>query len=293
MACLRRQRLLLIVLTAFLAILSVRVHAQTFATIDVPRAVTTVCLGINSSGEITGYYTDQKGVIHGFYGENGIFHSVHIPYSYSTYVYGISEDGVLTGTSGYGGRQSGYFGFRIFPGRKLLPLNYSNDYFTVEGLSISPINGVVAGLAIDYSDVQYGFYNDSGSTIVTVVYPGILPTALTGGNDFNQFVGTYIDTANVMHGLTYDSTTQIFTQLDYPGAVSTSPNRISNSGLIVGTYQSADQVHHGFTYVNSAFTDIDYPGAIDTQVYAISEIGVIVGSYTDTQGKVHGFMEKP
>jgi hypothetical protein len=68
--------------------------------IDVPfaGAVDTGVLGINSRGEVVGYYDDNSSLpAHGFVHVHGSFTSIDVPSAASTVVEGINDSGEITG----------------------------------------------------------------------------------------------------------------------------------------------------------------------------------------------------
>src|SRR5271169_514439 len=72
-----------------------------FVTFDPPGSVATIPIGINSSGEIVGFYADTNGT-HGFLrAPDGTFATFDAPgafASYGTYGEGINSEGAITGT---------------------------------------------------------------------------------------------------------------------------------------------------------------------------------------------------
>jgi probable HAF family extracellular repeat protein len=76
--------------------------------IDYPGASTTVCLGINDLGVISGYYVDADNVAHGFTLTNGAFHTSRWPV-----VAGMNNEGAFVGY--YIGRNQVNYGFVATP----------------------------------------------------------------------------------------------------------------------------------------------------------------------------------
>src|SRR5580658_5745901 len=50
-----------------------------YTTIDVPGAASTVVVGVNDSGLVSGFYFDSSGNEHGFIDRNGSFTTVDVP----------------------------------------------------------------------------------------------------------------------------------------------------------------------------------------------------------------------
>jgi hypothetical protein len=57
----------------------VRNRDGSFSSIDVPGALGTYAFGINSAGEIVGFYVDSSGVGHGFVLSHGVFITLDFP----------------------------------------------------------------------------------------------------------------------------------------------------------------------------------------------------------------------
>jgi hypothetical protein len=72
--------------------------------VDFPGARATSCFGINSSGEISGNYSDQLGTIHGFVDNRGSFQKIDFPHASNTVTYGINDSGDSVGTYNSGNR---------------------------------------------------------------------------------------------------------------------------------------------------------------------------------------------
>lgn len=282
---------LLLLLTWFILSGAGIAVGQTFVSVDHPNSGSTICTAINTQGEIGGTFIDRKGVTHGFYSMDQInLHTVHIPHSFATYVWGIDEQGNIAGTYGYSGRQSGYSAFIISPSKGITYV-FDRIGFTTEVLGISPTTEVTTGYVVDYDYQYFGFYSNSYS-FYSIEYPGAAKTTPHSANDQNQIVGTYQAPLGGEHGFFYDGTSE-YANMDFPGALNTIPSQINNAGEIVGTYQTADQVHHGFTYLNGTYTTIDFPTATDTKVLGLNSLGVLVGQFADVSGRVHGFIDIP
>jgi probable HAF family extracellular repeat protein len=74
-------------------------NGGTFTQIDFPGTTAgTSASGINSSGEIVGYWYDSTNVQHGFLLSNGVFTSIDFPLAKSTEAWGINDDGEISGS---------------------------------------------------------------------------------------------------------------------------------------------------------------------------------------------------
>src|SRR5215472_18849052 len=96
-------------------------------------------------------------------------------------------------------------------------------------------------------------------TYTTIDFPGAVATTLNGGPDpQGTSVGTYTDTAGIVHGFTL-SKTGVMTPFDPPGSTGTTLNFITPQGVIVGGYLDAGGASHGFFSENGAVTTLDFP----------------------------------
>src|SRR6266568_8925698 len=77
----------------------------TFTTIDVPGAGVTGVYGINSAGEMVGYYCSDSNDPnkHGFLLSGGNFTYLDYPSAYATFAYGINDSGIIVGSAEFQG----------------------------------------------------------------------------------------------------------------------------------------------------------------------------------------------
>jgi uncharacterized membrane protein len=116
--------------------------------------------------------------------------------------------------------------------------------------------------------------------------PGSLETRLTGLNNANHMVGTYMAADHSTHGFLMIGET--ITEIAYPGAIGTTPTGINNLGQIVGTY-----VLSGGTTLSFLLSDgVYHPGPSLGNFlipYDINDNNQIVGAYYDGHS-THGFL---
>lgn len=124
-------------------------------------------------------------------------------------------------------------------------------------------------------------------TVTTLDYPGATSTGASAINNSGDIVGSYTDTAKVVHGFLFSAGT--YTTIDVPGAYSTSPVGINNLGQISGYFYGSDSRTHGFLFDGTQYTTLDFPGAIDTAATGLNNAGEIVGGFTDSSNVNHGF----
>jgi hypothetical protein len=119
-----------------------------------------------------------------------------------------------------------------------------------------------------------------------VQYPGAILTLVNGINNANVVVGSYFDSADVVHGFVYRQGK--FSAVNFPGASATEVLGINDFGDIVGVYQLPGPLNfHGFLRHNGVLSSIDDPKAtFGTMAFGISKTGEVVGSYDNAHGFV-------
>jgi hypothetical protein len=119
-------------------------------------------------------------------------------------------------------------------------------------------------------------------------YPGAASTEANGINNAGVIVGTYFDSAGVMHGYRYAN--GAFSAINFPNAGQTTALGINDQGDIVGWYTispASGAPPHGYLLHNGAYASIDYPGnQFGTTATGINKNGVIVGNFDNSQGYV-------
>ncbi len=245
----------------------------------------TVVFGINASGAVTGSYSDQTDLGHGFVCAAGGASCT-------------SFDAPNAGTSPPAGSFQGTIGIGI------------------------DTAGDVVGVYFDSNNAYHGFLRNAATGTITEFDDPNAPTANSsrgtfpsGINDNGQIVGNYTtgsyNTASLYHGFVYSIANGSFTEIDEPdagtGSVSsyqkegTVPAAINASGAVTGYYVDASGERHGF--IRSAagnYTSFDGPGATTntgkggglggTIPLSIDAAGDVVGSYTDSNQIRHGFI---
>ena len=260
-----------------------RTAPLTFTTIDVPGAGATSIEGINSAGDLVGYYgTTGDGPYHGFLLRGETFTFFDYPGAESTIVGKINDAGVIVGHA-------------HFPSGLYLGFSYDGATFTQIRIGRMPltfchgINGagyVVGGAGT--SDTRA--FELRGSRFKMINFPGSYFFAYgTGINKFNAVAGWTTDGVNT-HGYKFSHGT--FSQIDFPDAQETEAWDINDRGVVVGWY-SKGAFAYGFALINGRYTSVTYPGAVYTIPRAISSSGQIVGEYTLDYSTYNGFVTSP
>lgn len=256
----------------FLAFVASVAPAATWTTIDVPGAVQTQCVGINSAGDIVGIYVDPADVTHGFVLKAGVFTTLDVPGAVSTWPNGINDAGQISGWfRSTQGQEHGFF----FDGQNFTTLDVPDSLFTY-ALKIDNA-GEVVGWYADANNIGHGFKWSTGN-YTTIDKPGSGHSELHGINNRGDMVG---DTNRGFllnrHG--------IFRTFDFPGF----SVDINDHKVIVGFYSK--RTNHGFRFSakRKVFTKLDYPGSRATICFGINFAGEIIGYY-DNGGVIHGFV---
>ena len=131
----------------------------------------------------------------------------------------------------------------------------------------------------------------SGSSALSVDYPGADRTWLTGINYWRTIVGNYTTPSGTFGA--FQLKNGVLTSIHYPGSISTSAGSISDTGVIVGGYLDTQRLGHGFVLQNGVYTTLDNPKAdpnSGTRLDDINSSGAIVGSYYDSNSIAHSFI---
>src|SRR5215813_5269867 len=75
----------------------------TYETIDPPGSIYTAAEGINSKGQIVGFYQDSNRIEHGFLYDHGVYTTIDPPGSGETVANGINSKGQIFGFYEIGG----------------------------------------------------------------------------------------------------------------------------------------------------------------------------------------------
>jgi probable HAF family extracellular repeat protein len=254
-----------------------------FTAIDYPNAGGTWAWGINSRGDIAGYYTGADNIDHGFLLNGGHFTAIDYPGAAVTLIHGISPQGDIVGEFGMTAT-SPHRGF-------LLGADGVYTTFDFPGATTTALYGInargeMAGMYTLADSSRHTFLS-SGGRLTKIDYPGASATGTFGITPQGEVYGVYV-LSGTGHGYVY-STGGGFTTIDYPSATFTYVTGRNVSGDIAGHYIDSAGVSHGYILSNGQFTSIDYPGASFTALSAIDPAGNIAGRCT-VNGVNRGFL---
>ena len=254
----------------------------TYTQIDVPGAVSTQAIGINTAGDIVGSYQDSSNNYHGFLLSAGSYTTIDAPGSLNTSATGINDVGQIIGSSGHAGFLYD-LGTQTFTEVKFR--SNGSSHTTPQGINNA---GTIVGF-INLKNGPVGF-EFTGGTFREVVLSGYPYSTLSGINNSDEALGTafYVSAINFLF-----SQGQFFQSGVSP---MDTPHGINDLNTIVGEYISAGNTRSGFLFQNGARQRLRFPGSCSTcssYAYGINNAGDVVGAFTDASNITHGFLWTP
>jgi probable HAF family extracellular repeat protein len=269
-------------------------HSRTliWTQLDIPGAIGTVALGINSPGDIVGQYQTKVNEYHIFLIRGGVVTDIDPPGSDNSagdgWAVDINDAGAIVGKY-KSADDSMVHGFLLEKG-KHSTIDPPESVYT-EAAGINP-RGEIVGFYVAADGSNHGFHLYKG-IFTTIDYPDptALGTLVAAPSPEGKMVGWYDDADANSHGfLLRDG---VFTLFDFPNAVGKLPFGINASGEIIGSYSDDAGGFHGFLLRKGGFTTIDPPGSVWTLASGINSQGEIVGFFVDANGVSHGFLLQP
>jgi hypothetical protein len=208
-----------------------------------PSSQQTQVTGLNNRGDTAGFWVNPAGANRGFVEWNGSFTSYTNPLTPKVagsvnQLLGINNKGIAVGfyndKSGdahpYSLNQAtGVFTVLHVPGHSVAATGI-NNLGDIVGTSTTGMHVTSSWLLV-------------GTHLTSFQYPGGSDTQAFGINDKNQIVGSYLDSAGVMHGFVLTDPTgpvSHWQTIDDPNGIgSTVVNGINNAGDLVGFYTDA------------------------------------------------------
>src|SRR5277367_5641526 len=204
-----------------------------FGLVDFPRSPDSTALGLNSRGDIVGFYGPNvplyEGTEQSYVLEGNNFQELIYPGASYTGALGINKSRKIVGWYTNPGYNLHAF---LRKGK-----TYTNiDYPGSDNTTASNINdaGTIVGIWFNNADeTVHGFVLNKGS-YSTIDVPDALYTEPTAINSAGVIVGEYYGQDFVNHGFIYQKGQ--FTTVDYPGASNTDLTGINDQGQMVGGY---------------------------------------------------------
>ncbi|MGA8169895.1 MAG: DUF4214 domain-containing protein [Methylocystis sp.] len=250
-------------------------------TYNISGASNIIGIGVTSSGEIWGSYTDNYNRDYGFVVINGALDEFNVPAATATYVTGVTDGGVIYGYFNNGSNQlQGYV------------YHFGYSFINVPGATTTTVSGVnasgeIVGVFTDAAYAAHGFTDFNGAYAAFSV-PGATETYVVGVSDAGVIAGSYVDASNNEHVFTYNN--GAITTINVAGSNYASATAENAAGEIVGYYEDNAGNIHGFIDNNGVVSTVDVPGATETDIVGVNGAGVISGYYNDASGVQHGFV---
>jgi uncharacterized membrane protein len=261
----------------------------TLTTIDVPGAKITAINGINTAGDMVGFYgQDDFGPLSGFLYHESVFTYFNYPGQPETFPGGINDSGLIVGAATQTpDKRFTVLGF-LYDGTTFTKFRDGSNNVTY-GYGINN-----AGIVVGASGATLGSWNGfqmRNGIFKDIDFPGnpIYGWA-TGINNHGKIVGfdnfdTYYHAYIYYHGE--------FKNIDFPGAIHTAALGLNDSGIVVGWYCLSGSACYAYAFKNGKYISFRYPHARATYADGINSAGQIVGAYTFDYQTSHGFVTSP
>jgi len=222
-----------------------------YTTIDIPGHAFTVPYGINTAGQIVGYYADSvyPGLInHGFLLSGGNLTIIDVPGSTSTSAFGISDGSEIVGSFQDARGEHGF----VLVGGQFTTVDVPGAISTA-ATGVNNTGQIVGTHQFGDSLVHSFLLVDDHFTAIDV--PGAWYTVAHGINDAGVIVGEFIDGSGNHGFILRDGH---YMTIDVPDSGSfTSALGINTSGQIVGAYTDFDLGRtHGYLATPAAVDKI-------------------------------------
>ncbi|MDE0636001.1 MAG: hypothetical protein OXI43_09165 [Candidatus Poribacteria bacterium] len=262
---------------------------------DFPNSVETEIYGYSdSTGALTGNFTDASGIRRGFSGET----IVEFPGASETYADFVSGLGNVVGS--YVDTEGTYHAYLRGPGGSFATLDIpeipNQEYFFLHGINDALI---AVGRAKGVDGVPLTYVGNP-LRLQELKVPDSVSTEGWNVNQDGSVVGHYDTADGRRHGFIarpIQETTPrpppdlsyTFESIDVPGvdflAVTASSDFFDYAGNMRGPDGEKDVA---FTLIDGVFRTYDFPGSQGTYFYALGNNGIAAGHYKDSDGLFHG-----
>ena len=274
---------------------------------DFPGAVETELWGISdSTGALTGNFTDASGVRRGFSGDT----IVEFPGALETYADFVNSEGGMVGS--YVDADGVYHAYVSVAEGDFVSLNLETsvkqEYFFVHGINDARVIVARAKPVDGLPRTYVGLFPEG---LQELKFPDSVSTEGYNINQDGSVVGHYDTADGRRHGFIArpitDTTAPVeeasvappvfayytFETLDVPGVDFLALTASSDFEDYAGYTRSADgEKEVAFTLIDGVFTTYDFPGSQNTYFYALGNDGRAAGHYEDSDGLFHGVVLK-
>ena len=262
---------------------------------DFPNSVETEIYGYSdSTGALTGNFTDASGVRRGFSGET----IVEFPGATETHADFVSGLGNIVGS--YVDTEGTYHAYLRGPGGSFATLGIPEipnmEYFFLHGINDAL---VAVGRAKAVDGVPRTFVGNPVA-LQEFKVPGAVSTEGWNVNQDGSVVGHYTSADGRTHGFIArplqptavrppPDLSYTFESIDVPGVDFLAVTASSDFEDYAGNMRGPDgEKDIAFTLIDGVFTTYDFPGSQGTYFYALGNNGVAAGHYKDSDGLFHG-----
>jgi hypothetical protein len=288
----------------------------TYKAINIPGATETQVRGVNSSGEIVGFYKTTSCVethiqfpncaVHGFKIVNGVLTKLLVPHSTWTAIMGVNDYGDLVGYAAT--TDTGAHGFLWKHQNTITYFNTAeagpnSDIHTV-AMSVnkalvvggadwffsdsSPVNGWV------WANGTFGTMNP-GDTVAGTCCWGVNGVSnngfLSGQNFYHDFDSAWFKSAKDEDFYLFNSRDTVGTGVNSNGDVIGFAGG-GGKGFFAARIE-ANEGTNDATEKKPSFITVAFPGAKATYPFGMSDKRMIGGTYVDSNGQIHGFVATP
>ena len=264
-----------------------------------PGAVQTEIYGYSdSTGAMTGNFTDASGVRRGFSGDE----IIEYPGATETYATFVNDVGNVVGS--YVDTKGIYHVYVRGPGGSFatldIPVGSDPEYFFLQGIN----NALIAVARAKAVDDVPRTYAGNPIGLQELKFPGSVSTEGWNVNQDNSIVGHYdaadgrrhgfiarpkAGTPQARPGVVPPPLNYTFESIDVPGVEFLAVTASSDFEDYAGNMRSADSDKDvGFTLIDGVFTTYDFPDSQGTYFYALGNDGTAAGHYRDSDGLYHG-----
>lgn len=255
----------------------------TYTQIDYPGGIDTVAVGINSVGDLSGFYYDSSGDSHGFLLSGGVYSTIDYPGAVGTCIFGLNDEGQLVGAA--------------FTNANHSTIGFIYDISTQTFTRVDyPGAAATIPYAINNSGEVAGFYEKNVNKHIAFELVGTTYTAIELGNNSSYLYAINADGTAVGDAKNVKGKTVNFRFVDGKVFLATLPPGsfllgVNDSEAVVG-YNNAEATY-GFVLIKGMLTELNYPEAFATIASGINDLGEVAGNFVDTSGNGHGFTWTP
>ena len=230
------------------------------------------------------------------------FVTIDLPGAFGTDIYGINNQGLISGLGFNSSFQSTGFLYNqgiLTP--YTAPLPGGGSAIDTEFYQVNNAGQVAVSYYGADSIYHAAVYNSAAATWTYLPdIPGAAENLAGGINNHGLVVGDSFTNSGFSGGLGWSWNGSQYTTFSAPGADpsrtpgGTATYSVNDAGQIVGYSIDSSGIYHGFLKTGSSFTTLDYPGAAQyggTSANGINNKGVVTGYYyIDNAGDFSGFL---